>query len=763
MKPTRPLLCLATSAIVAACSPAAQNGNLPDQPQPTASSSATASGLLDSTNPTGFLNPGGMWMPEQMPAQAETLKKLGFTIEPSALGRPTEFPLGAVVWLGGCSASFVSPDGLVITNHHCVTGALQYNSDKEHDLIKDGYLAKTRADEKWAGPTARIQVTTELVDVTADMTKGLDALPDDMARHQALEDREKKIVGDCEAGKPGTRCSVVSYFGGAQYRRVTQLEIKDVRLVYAPPEGIGNYGGEIDNWRWPRHGGDFSFYRAYVGKDGKPADHGKDNVPFKPPFVLKLASSPLRAGDPVMVAGYPARTNRVTTAAEASEAVSFDLPYIVDFCEVYLAELERVTKGDKDLAIKAETFVRGLGNWLTNTKGQIEGLTKGGLAKKKADNEAALAAWISGDPARKAKYGSAIEDTTRAFMDSRKTKEADASTRELLRMVRLFSAAHTIVRNAEERAKPNDARDPDYQERNQQRLEQGLEQLSKSYSPVIDGAMLRLVVKRELALPEAKRAGIALALLGKPKGDKGYTQEEIDKTIDGLFKGTKLGDEKGRIKLLKTAKTTDLARSQDPMIKLALALRPVTRAYEERGKRLDGAMSLVRPKFASAMRDMKDGMLAPDANRTLRVTFGTVRGYAPTPDKPVYFPFTKLSEVVAKNTGKDPFEAPKGLLDAVAAKKLGPYVDAELGDVPVDFLADLDITGGNSGSATLNARGELVGLAFDGNYESMASDWIFVPEVTRSIHVDLRYVLWVLDAVANADDLLKELGVEPKL
>jgi len=757
---------LVTSALAAACSPAAQNGHLPGDDGSVPTSTAIPSGssnVAASTSPTSFINPGGMWTPEQMPAQADTLKKIGFTIDANALSRPTEFPLGAVVYLGGCSASFVSPDGLVITNHHCVQPALQYNSVKGDDLIHDGYLAKTRADEKWAGPTARIQVTTDISDVTRDVVHDLASLPDDLARNQALEDRQKKIVADCEAKQPGTRCSVVSYYGGAEWKRVTQLEIKDVRLVYAPPRGIGNFGGEIDNWRWPRHAGDFSFYRAYVGKDGKPADHGNDNVPYKPPSVLKLASTPLEPGDPVMVAGYPARSNRLTTAAEANEAVSYDLPYIVDFCETYLAELERVTKGDEELSIKAETTVRGLANWLTNTKGQIDGLTKGGLAKQKAAREAELEAWIASSPERRAKYGTAVADVSRIFNESRKTREIDATTKELLRLVKLFGAAHTIVRDAEEREKPNDARDPDYQDRNQQRLEQTLEQLSASYSPAIDAPILKLVIRRELAQPEGKRAGIAEALLGKPKSGSTYAAADIDKAVDALFKGTKLGDVKTRVRLLKTAKTADLKRSADPMIKLALALRPVTKAYEERSKKLEGAMILVRPKFVSAMREMKGGILAPDANRTLRITYGTVRGYAPAPDKPVFTPFTKLSGVVAKNTGKDPFDAPQALLDAVQAKKVGPYFDPKLGDVPVDFLADLDITGGNSGSATLNARGELVGLAFDGNYESMASDWIFMPEITRSIHVDLRYILWVLDAVAGADDLLREMGVEPKL
>ncbi len=755
---------------VIGCSPAATNPERPDardlgSNDGSADPSRSAHKRPDPPPPV-WENPGGMWMPSQLASQADTLKKVGFTIDPSALTKPMEFPLGAVVSLGGCSASFVSPDGLIVTNHHCVTGALQFNSKPDQNLITDGYLAKARGDEKSAGPAARVFVTQAFKDVTKDVRDGLDGMKDDLVRYQAMEDRQKKLVSECEKGKEGIRCSVVSYFGAGQFTLIEQLEIRDVRLVYAPPEGIGNYGGETDNWRWPRHTGDFAFYRAYVGKDGKPADFSDTNVPFRPTHVLRLATKPLTPGDAVLVAGYPARTNRLTTAAEVKEAVEYELPYTIDFCQVYLAELEKIAKTDKDLAIKAETFIRGLANWLTNNKGQLEGLTKDGLLAQKQASEAELEKWIAASPDRKAKYDGAAAKVVKTFLDSRKTRDADASVRELLRMVRLFGAAHTIVRNAEERAKPDDKRDPDFQDRNQKRIEQGLVQLSKSYSPVLDKAMLRLVVERELKLPVDKRAGIARALLGKPKDPKAavpYPPADIDKAIADLYEKATLGDEATRIKLLTKGTTAELRRSADPVIKLALALRPQTKAYEERSKRLEGAMALVRPTFVEAMREKAGGNLAPDANRTLRVTYGTVRGYAPKPGAPLHYPFTTLSEVVKKHTGAGEFNSPKGLLDAVAKKKLGPYVDAGLGDVPVDFLSDLDITGGNSGSATLNGRGELVGLAFDGNYESMASDWLFIPAVTRSIHVDLRYMLWVMDAVSGADHLLQEMGVEPSI
>ncbi|MFO0547402.1 MAG: S46 family peptidase [Polyangiaceae bacterium] len=753
--------------LFAACSSGGSNegattppgGHSAAQSASASASSATTPVADRSVPPVKFENPGGMWLPEQLALQADRLKTAGFTIDASALTKPTEFPLGAVVSLGGCSASFVSADGLIITNHHCVTGALQRNSTPTENLIKDGFLAKDRAAERSAGPAGRALVTRSITDVTAQVRDGIAGARDDLARNQLVEDHTKSLVADCEKAHKNVRCSVASFYNGAEFRLIEQLEIRDLRLVYAPPASIGNYGGEVDNWRWPRHTGDFSFYRAYVGPDGQPADFDAANVPYRPEHVLRLAKRPLRAGDPVLVAGYPARTSRLTTVAETREAVNDDLPYQLGFFEEYLAELTKATKGNKELEIKAETVSRGLANYLTNTKGQLEGLVKGGALQRKADEEAALSKWIDADPARKDKYKNAIDGVARVFADSRSSLQADRSLNELTRMVRLFGVAHTIVRNAEERAKPDAQRDPDYQDRNQRQKEQGFIQLSSQYDAAIDTAMLMTVIHRELRLPASQRAGIADAVLGK-KGAQ-PSDDELRAAIDKLYAETKLGDQAVRVELLKTATVAELKKSKDPLVRLALTLRARTKDLDERGKKLAGAMLVAQPSFTGAMREHAGGLLAPDANRTLRVTFGTVRGYAPKPESPVYFPFTTLSEVVAKNTGVEPFDAPKALLDAFSARRFGAYTDEKLLEVPVDFLADLDITGGNSGSATLNGDGELVGLAFDGNYESMAQAWLFIPELTRSIHVDLRYVLWVLDSVAGADNLLRELGVEP--
>jgi hypothetical protein len=214
---------------------------------------------------------------------------------------------------------------------------------------------------------------------------------------------------------------------------------------------------------------------------------------------------------------------------------------------------------------------------------------------------------------------------------------------------------------------------------------------------------------------------------------------------------------------LKTATTAQLKNSRDPIMRAALLLLPLVKAAEDRQDARSGALVLLRPRYIMALRDFIPTPIAPDANGTLRVTYGTVRGYRPTPEAPRYRPFTTVSQIPQKATGKEPFNAPERLLEAIRAKKFGPYAAPVLGEVPVDFLADCDITGGNSGSATLNSRGEMTGLVFDGNYEAMASDWLFMPEITRSIHVDVRYALWVMDAVDGADDLLREMGVEPAL
>ena len=292
----------------------------------------------------------GMWMPQQIPQLAPELQKLGLKIDPQRFADLTGDPMGAVISLGGCSASFVSPEGLIVTNHHCGFGALQFNSTPQRDLINNGFLAKTKEEELPAGPGSRVFVTTTIEDVTPRVTGSLAATLPDIDREKAIDRSVKELVAECE--KPGgVRCRVASFYEGASYIRTTQMEIRDVRLVYAPPLGIGNFGGETDNWMWPRHTGDWSYLRAYVGKDGKPADFSKDNVPYHPAHVLKVSNEGMNPGDFVLVAGYPGRTFRYRTAAEVKAMQEYAFPAFVRYATDLSNILHEMGKNDRNVEI----------------------------------------------------------------------------------------------------------------------------------------------------------------------------------------------------------------------------------------------------------------------------------------------------------------------------------------------------------------------------------------------------------------------------
>ena len=271
----------------------------------------------------------GMWQPSQMPELSERLRALGLRMDPASLSDLAAKPLDAVISLGGCTASFVSPQGLVVTNHHCAYGAIQYNSSPERNLLEDGFVAADLGAELAAEPNARIYVTQDIRDVTGQVTEGLESM-DGKARYDAIEARSKALVAECEA-PGGLRCNVYNFHGGLEFSLIRQLEIRDVRLVYAPPNAIGKFGGDEDNFEWPRHTGDWAFLRAYVGPDGKPAAYSEDNVPFQPASWLTVSQQPLVEGDYVMVTGYPGRTNRYRLPGEVAETIEWRYPVLVQY------------------------------------------------------------------------------------------------------------------------------------------------------------------------------------------------------------------------------------------------------------------------------------------------------------------------------------------------------------------------------------------------------------------------------------------------
>ncbi|HUM03755.1 MAG TPA: S46 family peptidase [Thermoanaerobaculia bacterium] len=701
----------------------------------------------------------GMWMPQQIPALAERLKALGFTGDAGAFADLTGFPMNAVVSLGNCSASFVSPEGLMVTNNHCVQGALQYNSKPERNLMVNGFLAKTKEEELWNGPGSRVFVTVSVADVTEEIMGKIDPKITDRKRYDVVEQRVKARTAACEKG--GLRCTVAPFFEGQRWYEIGQMEIQDVRLVYSPAAGIGNFGGETDNWQWPRHTGDFSFYRAWVSKEGKAVPFSKENVPYRPKHFLKVSPKGASPGELVFVAGYPGRTYRLNSYAEVKERVEWTLPRSIKRYTDRIAILEAVGKDDPETALRVSNALRALNNTLTNSKGVLQGMVKGGLLAEREAREAEFVVWIAAEPARKAKFADVLPAINRVVADRAKTRERDALLAEMAGIMSSgLASAQTLYRFSIEKPKKDVDRDRDFQERNWSRLRDGQERAQRSLSPKADRALMKYALADIAKLPPAQRIEPLDREIGLAPGmSEADAAKAVDAWLDRLYAGTKIYDKEFRMSLFDRT-TAEIVATKDSLLMLAAALYPMQEANREKVKERSGAMYRLGPPYAEALLAKNGGLVAPDANSTLRVTYGTVKGVEPR-DGMLFLPQTTLKGILEKATGTGEFNAPAAELDAIKAVLGGrptAYLDPKLKDVPVDFLSNVDTTGGNSGSATLNSRGELVGLLFDGTFDSVASDYLFDKEKTRSIHVDTRNMLWVMTEVDQATNLLVEMG-----
>ncbi len=695
----------------------------------------------------------GMWEPAQLPSLAPSLAAAGYDGDATALARLDAAPLGAVVSLGGCTASFVSPDGLLVTNQHCVTGYLQQATREGEDLVDAGFLAATRADERSVGPGGRVFLTVDVRDVTANVLGRFPASISDVDRALTIEAREKALVAACE--KPaGTRCRVAAFYGGGVRRLVVQRELRDLRIVAAPPDSVGNYGDEVDNWHWPRHAGDFAFLRAYTAPDGSSADYSPTNVPYRPPQHLRVAARGPSPGEFVMVAGYPGSTERWLTATEVEREASRLLPRTLEDLTFIFDVLTDEQRLDPARAKAIEVPRLGVGNGLFNTKGTLEGFARSQVAAVARSRDARLVQWVKSDPSRATRFLPAIEELERVIASRDATWERDRALGWLGRSSDLLGAAETVVRWAAEQERPDAKRQPGFQERDRARTLARLDQLQPRLHLSADRRLFRHYLLAAIAPPDSPRVP-ELAAWFRGNG-AAPSEAAVDAALDVMYATTSLTTIDGR-RAAFGSNLKALRASPDPFVRLAVALLPVRDEQHVAGLAQAGALARTRPGWVEAMRAMNPAVSYPDANGTLRVTYGTVMGYSPR-DGVLYTPQTTLEGLAAK-AGPWPFDAPAPLLAAVAARAYGPEGDPALGGaVPVDFLSDLDITGGNSGSPTLNAKGELVGLAFDGTWEGIASDWMFDPEVSRTVHVDIRYVRWYLREVAHADALLAELG-----
>ncbi|MBP2238867.1 hypothetical protein J2Z31_005408 [Sinorhizobium kostiense] len=688
----------------------------------------------------------GMWMPDQTAEIGAAMRADGLQIDPAQLSRLDAAPLNAIVSLGGCSASFVSPEGLVATNHHCVVGSLQNISKEGEDHLTNGFLARSLSEELPAARGSRIYVIEDQREVTADMLKGISADLTGFARHEQLDANRKALIAACE-GQPNRRCDVRAYYGGASYYLQQKLEIQDVRLVYSPARGIGEFGGEKDNWMWPRHTGDFGFYRAYVAPDGSSRPYAPDNVPYRPKNWLRIAREGLKEGDFVMVAGFPGTTDRFRTAGEVRFNFAKYEPLWQRWLSNYAAQIKQATLGNRTAQIRYASILQGVENYAKKLAGDLAGADAVGLNARKATEETAYRNWVAADPALQARYGAAVLE-----LDARVEESSRASLQglgaALLGQARILSSARTLYRWAKEHEKPDATRESGFQDRDRSETIDRLTQLEREYLPDIDRKLF------EAALEEYHR-------LDAKDRDTAFETALGQIGLDRLYADTKLADTATRLGWLDKPAAAFEA-SDDPFIKLAVALYPGEIAAERTNKDLAGRTQAARATYMQGLLAYRKAIgrpVYPDANGSLRLTWGKVARR--TQDGQIWTPFTTAEGLLAKHTGKGEFDAPEAAIAAIRAKDYGPYVAPALGTLPVDFLSTVDITSGNSGSATLNGRGELVGLAFDGTLEGVIGDWAFPGDRNRSIHVDSRFMLWTMDKIDGAGRLLKEMGVPP--
>jgi hypothetical protein len=750
------MLCSAAAAVLlpaAGCS-------RPPCPAVPETAAAAGSGLVQVAG--GLTGSGeGMWPVGRLDVVESVQAAAGRELPLARLWADGGGPAQAVVDLEGCTASFVSADGLLVTNHHCAFDAISRNSTPERNLVDDGFVAASRAEEL-EGHGTTIKVLLGFRDVTAEVSAGL---PEGAAeRVRAIEQREAALVATCEEAA-GRRCRAARFNDGVAYGPLPEgaptgvrrfvlfetLELTDVRLVANPPLGVGEYGGEVDNWHWPRHTGDWSFLRAYVGPDGNPAPFAAENVPYRPAHWLPVATDGVGPGDPVLVLGYPWATERYQTAAEVEEAQEWLFPLRLELFGLWIAQLEAASERSEEARLLNAPTLKGIHNAHSHAIGMIAALRRSGLLAARLEEEARFRAWAAEDPARAGRLAG-LDGIAAVLAERRALRDHDYLLRYLVRGSQLLGFAHTIVKWAEERPKPDLEREPGFQDRDEEVIRREMEAAEKSLDPQGDRLVLAALVRRALLLPEGQRIAPLGAALGEDRSDAA-----VEAFVERLYAGSTLGDTQARLGLLGRP-LEELRGSSDELLRLALALLPLLDERLERVKKYDLALAELRAPLVAALGEFRGRPQYPDANGTLRLTAGSVRAYLPG-DGAAYVPFTTVAGLLQKETGEEPFASPPAVLEAVRRGELGRWVDPVLGTVPVNFLSDVDTTGGNSGSPALNARGELIGLLFDGVWEDLSGDYLYNPATSRSILCDVRYVLWYLDRVVGAGALLEELGV----
>ena len=702
----------------------------------------------------------GMWLPDSLAKlPLSQLKKRGFELKPEEVYSATAPSLkDAIVQISiGGTGSFVSPDGLILTNHHVAFSAVTAASSTGSDYITKGFLASSRGEEIPAAGYS-VSITQDFRNVTAEVLSAVKPEMSPEERARAISARQQELAKAAAGGreKDGIRTQVVEATGGYEYYLYTYLTLRDVRLVYAPPKSIGYFGGDPDNFEWPRHCGDFAFLRAYVGSDGKPAMFNKSNIPFKPKRFLAINANGVREGDFTMIMGFPGRTTRYRESYSVDFNQRVQLPAQIATLKQQIETLTRLGETSPELKIRLADQIFGLSNTLKNFEGSVLGLKRMDLVAKKRAEEAAFRQWLDASPAMKEKYGQVLPQIEELYRELNTYGLRQSALNNLLNAGDLVNTLEFVWGRALDREKPADQRSPQFSDSAAKRVTQQIDGMWGERQVEAEVKLLAGALAIAANLPNDQKIGHLESLFGQLTGAARRKAEEEFATR-ALTAGRYSSPD--GVKGLIDATLTELKALDDPLLKL------VGRAYEdnlpltERSRSFNGRILRLRPEYVRGMLEMKKGLYYPDANFTLRWTYGAVQGYQPR-DAVTYNFQTSLRGVIEKDTGVEPFDVPAKLTDLFRKGDFGNHIDPRLKDVPVAFLTTTDITGGNSGSPVMNGRGEVIGLAFDGNYEGLGGDYNFDLSSNRTLAVDIRYVLFLVEKFAGAGYLFDEMRIQ---
>jgi hypothetical protein len=653
----------------------------------------------------------------------------------------------ALVRIGGCSGSFVSENGLIITNHHCVFGAVQKASTLENNYLENGFVAYSNEQEIPAeGLTVRITVSYE--DVSKEVLEAAEKVSDIADRSKAISEKISEIVKREESKDSTIKAEVSEMFVGEQYVLFRYKIINDIRLVYVPPRSIGEFGGESDNWVWPRHTGDFSFVRAYVAPDGSPAKYSKDNVPFKPKKFLKINPNGIQEEDFVFILGYPGRTFKNMPARFVEYHYKYQLPYVQSFFSWLINLYTKSGENDPEFALKISSTIKSLANTEKNYRGKIQGIRNLNLIDKKSEEEKKLQLYIQSNPQLKSQYGNLLNEIDELYNDAFKSGRRMFVLNFLRNFVSYYRLADLFVEYKTELLKDNNNRKTNFKDENKEKL---LAEISSIYDNIrtdLETQIFKKIFSDASSFEEL--SGVEpFASFGK--------QLNKDEFVNNLFENTFVSDKDKFISNLLN-KDLPLDKISDELVTIAKQLSELRTQEQIKQQARDSKANIILAKFNELKRLWLNKNFIPDANSTLRLTYGYVRGYSPK-DATYYSPISSLKGMIEKSFEGGDYKIYSKIKELYEKKDFGSFIHPKLNEVPVAFIYNTDTSGGNSGSPIMDAYGRLVGVNFDRCFEATINDYAWDESYSRSIGVDIRFVLWVVQKIGNADFLLKEMNL----